>query len=1356
MDGYDDIFAVDNSNFNVYYGGILWPTASSLSKSGVLSPTDIAIAIPKGAGKGLAGTFLTEPIPIPTGKRLDILHLDADVPEDTEVSITVLDTSQRPISGYEKVPGPDLDLSSIENWPVIYVKVHLWTDSNRSTPVLHGLLVNWMDEFIWRDQYYGDVKIDSYLGLDVIDDQLKGSTDAQGTADLVFANMRHNTGYNMDSLGFVDTGGPDYASIDPVAFRTKGAMAVDAHDVDGDGIKDMIFASYGKGTGTFVGDSPLFLGSPTGWYEAPHHTFDTLGAMDVVMTDLNEDGYADVVFAQEQDWKGVNVTSTLFWGSAKGWNATADVEFTTTGASGVEAVDVDDDGMVDLVFACYQDSDMVTDSLVFLQESAGFCGTSPDHYLVTVGARAVASGDLDRDGNLDLVFANYDDGVTFDVDSYIYWGQASGGFGSTPSELTTVGAMDVEVADLDRDGYLDIVFANNRNGTKGYLSESYVYLNDGSGGFGPSPSVRLPTDGASAVEVADLDGTGYRDLIFACRNNDTGFRIPSVVYLGGTGGWPNSPDILLPTVGATDCLVTLLSDPDKGGYLSKAITPDRDDNIGTFNTLRYDATLDASHSATLRLVNETSGEVLFEHQMMSGPQELDLRGAFSYKQHPSIRILITVEGLGGQGGFVVDDLWINWTKRVPRPPEVLEAYLTNTTCYRTNTVQVWVDTSDEFDLPMDLKVLVQHQLVGETEWSTSMRGTSQFSEDLWRVDITPNQFAALGEYTFRVTVQDSDRMDSDVFILGETLEVLPNLPGPPVLLNATSGDSSVELRWRVPIDQGDLPVEGYWLHRGVSEGSMAMLVDVDSFTTTYIDEGLENGKTYYYAVHTFNELGESLLSNVMNATPAGLPGIPENLAGESGDGSVTLTWEPPLTDGGKPILSYYVYRSVGGGPMEWLIDVAGLSFEDASLLNGETFSYQVSAYNILGEGPMTEIVIVVPLGIANAPGDVATVAGLKSLSLSWVAPLETGGGSILGYRIYKGEDPGDLEFLVEVGSHIDYFADADVVVGTTYYYAVATMTNAGEGTMSAPVPGVPQGVPGAPKDLVAEAGDGHVVLTWSAPEDDGSSPIIGYILLQGFSSDSLSELADLDDVATYTDLSVTNDQTYWYAVIAVNAMGEGVPTDAVEVTPFKPPTAPGKVLSLEVKAKGDKVVLGWISPSDNGGSAVTGYLILRGESPDAMEVIAEVGLIISYTDGTVGRGRTYYYSVVALNIVGEGVEHQPAMVKVPKKTEAGLPILPIAGAIAALVGIVLVAMLALRGRGGPTEPEEVEEEEAEEGTSEEGEEEVVGYEAAPEEAAPEETAPEEETPEGETVEGGGIEEVSESHPEIVIEHRGIK
>ncbi|MCK4969336.1 MAG: VCBS repeat-containing protein, partial [Thermoplasmata archaeon] len=401
-----------------------------------------------------------------------------------------------------------------------------------------------------------------------------------------------------------------------------------------------------------------------------------------------------------------------------------------------------------------------TDSMVFLQDGTdGFCATTPDHLLPTKGARAVAAGDLDGDGHVDLVFANGRAAGFPEIDSYVYWGKAGGGFDATPGTFATKGAEDVKVADLNDDTHLDVVFANKWDNSQDHNINSFVYLNDGAGGFPTTPSATLPTVGAVAVTIADLDGAGRKDLVFACPFDGATHNVSTVAYLGGASMWSASPDIVIPTEGASDVAAAHAIAHGSGGYISNPIRVDERD-VGSFHTFRYDAMMGASVSGKVQLVDGDTWEVLAEADLTSGPQEWSVEGLFKVKAHPSIRVLLTLSGLEG-GSFGIDDLWLNWTERIERPPEVLDFEVSAVQVYRNEVVHLWINVNDEYDLLEDLVVTVQHRLNGtQDSWDTHLVRALELKEGVFEVTIAPKMGAPIGMYDFRVTVLDTDAMYS--------------------------------------------------------------------------------------------------------------------------------------------------------------------------------------------------------------------------------------------------------------------------------------------------------------------------------------------------------------------------------------------------------------------------------------------------------------------------------------------------------------------------------------------------------------------------------------------------------------------
>jgi fibronectin type 3 domain-containing protein len=273
-----------------------------------------------------------------------------------------------------------------------------------------------------------------------------------------------------------------------------------------------------------------------------------------------------------------------------------------------------------------------------------------------------------------------------------------------------------------------------------------------------------------------------------------------------------------------------------------------------------------------------------------------------------------------------------------------------------------------------------------------------------------------------------------------------------------------------------------------------------------------------------------------------------------------------------------------------------------------------------------------PTSAPAAPVLTGVVSAVGSISLTWTQPPSSG-GSPSGYRVYRGTSSGGETLLASLGTTTS-FTDGTAAPGTTYFYEVAAANPVGESARSNERSSAVPTAPTAPQLTAATAGTGGISLRWSPPASDGGALVTGYRVYRGTSNGSMSLLASIGAANTsYTDSSVTGGATYFYAVTAVNAVGESSASNQLSATAWSVPGAP-----TLTGAKGGKVgiALTWTAPASSGGTPVTGYRIYRGSASGGETLVATVGNVSAYTDTTAPNGKTAYYQVAAANAVGAG------------------------------------------------------------------------------------------------------------------------
>lgn len=253
---------------------------------------------------------------------------------------------------------------------------------------------------------------------------------------------------------------------------------------------------------------------------------------DVALGDLNGNGHIDAVVVQGSFG---SAQGNVIWLNDGNGLFTESAQFIGSGDSrGVAVGDLNGDGRPD-IFIINAGNGIPNDDEIWLHQ-AGSSGVFTVTQRLTNGESfALALGDLDGDGDLDAAIVGAQ-GVQ------IWWNDGHGAFSAGPT-FPFFGFNDIALGDLDGDGDLDIVLAG-----EGQFFPSQVLWNEWNTWQTFTPGPVLATDGVnSGVAIADLDKDGHLDIYLATSqanvvwwNDGNGF------FSAGAGmGHQNDTDVAL-------------------------------------------------------------------------------------------------------------------------------------------------------------------------------------------------------------------------------------------------------------------------------------------------------------------------------------------------------------------------------------------------------------------------------------------------------------------------------------------------------------------------------------------------------------------------------------------------------------------------------------------------------------------------------------------------------------------------------------------------------------------------------------------------------------------------------------------
>ena len=231
-----------------------------------------------------------------------------------------------------------------------------------------------------------------------------------------------------------------------------------------------------------------------------------------------------------------------------------------------------------------------------------------------------------------------------------------------------------------------------------------------------------------------------------------------------------------------------------------------------------------------------------------------------------------------------------------------------------------------------------------------------------------------------------------------------------------------------------------------------------------------------------------------------------------------------------------------------------------------------------------------PPGSPSAPTLLVADAGDTVVSATWDEPVDEGASPVTGYVVYLASN-GSLIDSEIVGPTTFSHEFTGLDNGTLYQVYVSAFNLSGEGPTAGPADATPTGPPLAPTINTVVPGDETLTVNWSAPVDDGGSPIVSYTVNvtppSGAPAVPSQTVAGNVFSAVFTGL--LNQQTYTFTVTATNANGSAT-SAPVSGAPNGPIVPGAPVINAAIVGDGS-VEVHWTAPASNGGAPITSYEI---------------------------------------------------------------------------------------------------------------------------------------------------------------------
>ncbi|CAN9499142.1 unnamed protein product [Ophioblennius macclurei] len=496
----------------------------------------------------------------------------------------------------------------------------------------------------------------------------------------------------------------------------------------------------------------------------------------------------------------------------------------------------------------------------------------------------------------------------------------------------------------------------------------------------------------------------------------------------------------------------------------------------------------------------------------------------------------------------------------------------------------------------------------------------------------------------------------------------PDPPNGPVKIDEISSDYAT-ISWEPPEYTGGCQLDNYVVEKRETSSTEWQTVSATTVRTTIKVTKLKTGSEYQFRVFAENRYGKStaITSPIVTAQyPFSVPAAPGTpFTSTVTKYSMVVEWEPPVKDGGSPIIGYHLERKERNSILWTKLNkfvITDTRFKTSGLEEGIDYEFRVFAENIAGLSQSSKISeCYAARDRCDPPGKPeAVVITRENVTLQWVKPKYDGGSTITGYLVEKKELPDGRWMKANFTNIIEtLFTITGLTGGQSYEFRVTAKNAAGVwSNPSESVTIIAQDVIEVPTAVidpkfksisVVQAGETFVIEA-----DYFGKPLPQVMWLKdGREIDKTSPKMELINTISHTTLTVRDstrvDGGHFVLILSNTGGTTSVPINMKVLDRPGPPEGPLKVKMVNA----EKCNLHWNPPVNDGGANVSHYIIEKRETSRVTwtSVDAQVETV-SYKVTKLVPGKEYIIRIAAVNKFGVGdfLETEPFIAQNPFTT----------------------------------------------------------------------------------------------------------